>query len=41
VSLTERFGPERARAETTWCIEQSVAECLQSSGADRGRSDRP
>jgi hypothetical protein len=28
VSLTERFGRERAMEDTAACIEQAVAECL-------------
>jgi glycerate kinase len=32
VSLTERFGPERAVGDTTRCIEEAVAECLGPIG---------
>jgi glycerate kinase len=40
VSLTERFGPEQAVADTTGCIEQAVAEYLGDNGTGRGPGDR-
>ena len=33
VSLVERFGPERARAATTVCVEEVVADALRSRAA--------
>ena len=34
VSLTERFGPERAFSDTARCIEEAVAECLRTGAFD-------
>ncbi len=39
VSLTERFGRQRAVGDTTRCIEQAVAECLDKAPG-RGPSHR-
>jgi glycerate 2-kinase len=41
VSLTERFGAERALGDTVRCIERSAAECLRSYGTGQGVVDRP
>jgi len=40
VSLTERFGAERAVGDTVRCIEQAVAEFLSSNGTGQGAGDR-
>jgi glycerate kinase len=39
VSLTDRFGSERALAATEWCIEQAVVETIGSP--DRPRPSHP
>ena len=40
VSLTERFGPERAVGDTVRCIEEAVAECLGPIGTEGGHRPR-
>ncbi len=36
VSLTDRFGPERALGDTIRCIEEAVEECLRTGSFDGG-----